>query len=353
VVGVTIARTMRRYGNGVGGSAVVIVLGIVSLGCGGGAGGGRAPASLDDFIAGELAAICKYNVACGAMPDVPTCLASLQLDTTDFLTIKADVASGKVRYNRDKAEGCLELFDNGFYDSGCKYSTTPSNSSGAICLEVFTGTVSDGGPCFESYECASGTCGPTDKACSPVHQCCAGTCAPKPPPLAIGADCSAPLPGQGCETGAVCITTVSSSPTARCVLPSPVRGTACTSRYECKAPLFCDLTSLTAGTCQPSVATGGACNASSLVFVGACDDFHDYCDKTTHVCTRLGAVGDPCDTSQRNCLGYAQCVGATCVAKSPERGACDATKGLGCLGNLECSSTTSTCAFPDNAGACS
>ena len=167
---------------------------------------------------------------------------------------------------------------------------------------------------------------------------------PKPTPIPVGGDCSAPLPGQGCATGAACLPSGSLGDV-------PGAGEGRRERrarrcYDCASPLFCALDAAGGtGTCQPAASTGAPCN--TVVSFGACDDLRDYCDKTTAKCTRLGAVGASCDPAQQNCIGYASCLGGTCVAMSPERGACDTTNGPTCLGDLECSSQTSTCGFPD------
>jgi hypothetical protein len=140
---------------------------------------------------------------------------------------------------------------------------------------------------------------------------------------------------------------------ARAVLfsPSKVKGTTCASFFECASPLYCDMDATTGtGTCQPAAATGAACNPD--VRFGSCDDNKDYCEASTATCTRVGAVGAACDSTQYNCLGYATCLGGTCVAMSSERGTCDTANGPGCLGDLECSATTNTCGFTASAGAC-
>jgi hypothetical protein len=115
---------------------------------------------------------------------------------------------------------------------------------------------------------------------------------------------------------------------------------------ECVPPLFCAVdTARGTGTCQAYAATGAPCN--TVVSYEACDDLRDYCDQTTGKCRRLGAVGAPCDLVLQNCIGYANCLGGSCVAKSRDRGACDATSGPFCLGDLVCSPQTFTCGFTD------
>lgn len=339
----------------------MLLLSVAVAGCGGasadGADGGGAadggPLSVDDLIGRLPQVLCKVQVACGSMPDLATCLAANFpiASETDYLTLKADLETGKVHYDAAKGGACAHLLDRlaATYASGCKQSTPHDTGGDISCSEAFSGAVGDGDPCFTSMECASARCKKTDPGCSVTFQCCPGTCSPRQTIIPAGAPCSTTSTDQTCETGTICLTTASStSPT--CVAPSSVRGTACRTAYECKSPLFCDLTSAANGTCQTGAPTGAACNPS--VSFGACDDNHDYCDKTAKVCVPLGAIGAACDPAQKNCLGYAQCLGSICVARPLERGACNATDGPSCLGNLRCSDQTKTCTFPEQAPAC-
>jgi hypothetical protein len=314
-------------------------------GCGGGS-GQAAPGDLDAFLTQFFNVVCRLEISCGSMPDLATCEASLQRDSTEFATMRADIASAKVRYVSAKASACIDYY-NRTYGGACTrtaLAAVNTTTGGEACGEFLVGSVAEGGACFSAFECVSTNCRPTDTTCSRSRQCCPGTCAAKPAPIAVGADCSSPLPGQACATGAVCISTGSlGSPT--CQVPAKVVGAACAMPFECATPLFCALDATGGmGTCQPPAATGASCN--TVVSTGACDDVRDYCDQTSGKCTPRGAVGASCDPAQQNCLFYASCLGATCVAMSPERGACDAANGPTCLGDLECSSQTFTCGFP-------
>ena len=60
-----------------------------SAGCGG---GGGSP-SLAEFMDRFVAASCEYEVACGYMPDVATCVAAL--DELPFATLEPEIASGR------------------------------------------------------------------------------------------------------------------------------------------------------------------------------------------------------------------------------------------------------------------
>ncbi len=325
---------------------------LLAAGCGGSSKSG--PATFDELYGDFATTICNLEVRCGDMPDMATCLASLQLDTTDYLTIKADIASGKIQYDAAKGRVCAAWYER-YGAAACTLtgiSAVAADTNGSdACASAITGNVPDGGACFSLNECVSRKCAQSDPACLPSVQCCAGTCVPKPASIPVGANCEASLPDQICEGDAVCITTASST-TATCIAPSKVRGTPCTTQYECATPLFCQISGATlTGTCQPAVATGQLC--STLGGFRACENLRDYCSQSASRCTPRGAVGAACTEEDVNsCLGYAQCIGSTCVALSPARGACNPTDGPGCLGNLQCSAATNTCEFPAAASAC-
>lgn len=325
---------------------------IISLlavaGCGGGS-GGTAPVDFDAFLDQFKIVLCTHDVACGKEPDVPTCRASLKVDGTDFETLRADIASGKVRYDSAKAGACIDYWVR-IYGGPCTLSALAvidQTVGSDACNEFLVGSADEGAACFSPFECANATCALADATCERARQCCPGTCVAatdKPAPVPVGGDCSALLPGQSCVTGASCLSTDGqTSPT--CYLPSKVKGAACVMWYECAPPLFCALDAPGGTrTCQEPAATGAPCNTD--VSSGACNDLRDYCDGTGK-CARLHAAGAPCDVVQQNCIGYADCRGSACIAKSPERGACDATNGPYCLGNLVCSPQTFTCGFAD------
>src|SRR4051812_30092813 len=157
----------------------------VGVGCGG---GNAAPGNIDEFINRFYGALCTMQVACGDMPDKPTCLASVQLDTTDFLTLKADIDSGKVHYDSAKAGACLAYAER-LYGSACTRTALAAVDvmGSEACGEDFVGTVADGGACSSSFQCASAQCAPTDPACLPSQQCCAGSCTAKRAPIPAGA----------------------------------------------------------------------------------------------------------------------------------------------------------------------
>jgi len=324
---------------------------LAGFGCGS---GGGSTVSLDELWDRLITALCKFEVGCGEMPDLATCLASQQREPSDLATLNADIASGKVGYDGVKARICIEAFERlyGSAPARCRrseqvpYSTADSEA----CAAVFAGTVPAGGACFYAEECAGGgSCEQTDAACTRGQQCCAGTCLAKPAPIPVGGACAAAF-DQTCVDGAFCYMATPTAPLT-CLMPSKIEGTACTSAFLCASPLFCDLDPATGmGTCRRGAATGASCNSS--VSFGACDDLRDYCDEVTGTCKSRVAAGGICDPQQlANCVGYTVCQGTTCVARPGPGAACGGTAGPTCLGNLECSAQN-TCAVVPQAGAC-
>ena len=158
----------------------------------------------------------------------------------------------------------------------------------------------------------------------------------------MGGDCSTTFT---CVTGAVCYALAASPFLFTCVMPSTstVEGAPCDAAALCVPPLVCDAAPPSStGTCQLAAASGAPCNSSLTL---ACDDLHDYCSLTTSTCTPRAAVGETCDPAQANCIGYAECVGTSCVARLPAGAACSPTGGPACLGNLRCAAQTNTCAL--------
>ena len=288
--------------------------------------------------------LCTLHVRAAAcrIPDVQRVVAARQHRVRDAAR-RHRIRKGPLR--RAKAGACIDYSER-IYGGPCTRSalaavTRPRQRS---LQRVIVGSVADGGACFSSLECASTNCTLADTTCSRSRQCCAGKCAAKPTPIPVGGDCSAPLPGQSCASGRG-LHLDGSLGRSTCQVPSKVQGAACASVYDCASPLFCALDTAGRNGNLPALRRDRApCN--TVVSFGACDDLRDYCDKTTAKCTRRGRGGRGLRPAQQNCIGYTSCLGGTCAPMSPERGACDTTNGPNCLGDLECSSPTSTCGFP-------
>jgi hypothetical protein len=315
-----------------------------------GASCGGSSITLDEAQRRLRAAICRFEVSCREVPDMATCLTVVQEEPGYLQTLDADIASGKVVYDGVKANSCVSEYESIL--SSCNRSDDAALSAlSPSCDKVLVGTVAAGGACFFSEECAGGgSCQATDTSCSRTQMCCAGTCLAEPAPIPVGGDCSAPQPNQSCAAGSYCNTAQSGS-SLTCVVPSTVEGTPCTSSTLCANPMYCSIDPTTnMGTCKRAAATGAACDSS----VGSlsCDAVGDYCDTTTGKCTPRIAPGGTCDSAQYNCVGYATCVGTTCVARPVAGQTCDPTNGPSCLGGLDCDATTNKCTPWPTGGVC-
>ena len=120
--------------------------------------------------------------------------------------IKADIASGKTKYDAAKAGACLEWFERSTAPRACTQSgrAAVGLEGEDACARVLVGTVAPGGACIASDECADGgLCQPTEPACA--QQCCPGTCLAPAAPIPVGGDCSTLQPNQSCATGSFCL----------------------------------------------------------------------------------------------------------------------------------------------------
>ena len=323
---------------------------ICALAAGAGCGGSKSgPMDLNEALNRINAASCKYQVACGGLPDMATCVAIIQAPGYQA-TVEQDIASGTVKYDATKAAACVDLLER-VYGAGCTRSGQVSaggHSAGTVaCDGVFAGTVTLGGSCFFSEECMDGAyCQPIDSNCFNFLQCCAGNCVAEPPQVSAGGDCSE---GQRCPRGYYCDPALSGGP--RTCLATLAEGAACAPEADCAEPLFCDLDPATqTGTCRRPAASGGSCNAA--ISVPSCDDVRDHCDATTATCTPRGAPGASC-ADQDSCVSYASCDGTTCVAAAGLGETCGGANGIGCLAGLQCPSPGYTCMPPPAVdGAC-
>jgi hypothetical protein len=332
------------------GRDLVLVLMSLSPAVGAGCGPSGGSITLDEAERRILAALCRFEVSCHEVPDMAACMAVLQQEPGYQQTLDADIASGKVAYDGVKAQSCVSQYES-LLSSCSRIEDAALNALSPVCDQVLVGTVAAGGACFFNEECAGGgSCQVTDTSCSRSVMCCAGTCVAQPAPIPVGGDCSAPQPNQSCAAGSYCNTAQSGS-SRTCVAQSTVEGTPCTSSTLCASPMYCAIDPATGmGTCKRAAATGAACSPS----VGSisCDQVGDYCDATTSKCTPRVAPGSTCDSTQFNCVGYATCVGTTCVARPVAGQACDPTSGPSCLGSLPCDTTTNTCPALPTGGVC-
>lgn len=315
---------------------VVSVAALAAAACGG---GGSSSVKAEDYPSKLAEAECKNLVACGNSPDSATCAESVVLEGNQVETVLADIASGKIMYDASEAGKCLDE-----YNTSCTFDGF-MNGSDSACNHVFSGTVAQGGACFESLECAGGaSCTQTDSSCDASTTCCPGTCgAPAPTAVALGGVCQG---SSDCAGKAYCKFPDSGMGDSICTALIQTEGTACGDIDACADPMYCDLDFSTfMGVCTTAAASGAMCNKDELL---PCTDARDYCDPTSMKCTRKVAVGGACPTDV-DCVGFATCVNAVCVAKPSVGDTCVDGQDPACLGTLSCVGGTCTAPAPGTA----
>jgi hypothetical protein len=245
------------------------------VGCGG--------VDLTDFQDESLDARCEYLTRCGLFPSETACQSYFAGRTAQSTSIVAAVDAGKVKYDEDLAEECIDALR----DASCSQGASLDSS----CDDIFVGTVADGGACAFDDECVSGTCSITD--CTDA--CCPGMCVPSRPVPKIGEMCN-----FVCEDGAYC------ADDNTCHAELPV-GAACADPFACVPGAYCaDRTTTTSGTCKKLPATGEAC-------VDICGNIGDYCDGT---CKPVGQLGAVCSKDDA-CSFYYECDETMHCAETP------------------------------------
>src|SRR4029078_13299405 len=111
------------------------------------------------------------------MPDTATCMASLQVDSPEFATLRADIASGKVRFDSANASACIDYANHIYAGPSPRgpLAATTATAGEDVCGKFIVGSVAEGGACFSSYQCASATCTLADTTCSRALLWRAGT----------------------------------------------------------------------------------------------------------------------------------------------------------------------------------
>jgi hypothetical protein len=297
--------------------------------CGGGSG-----LDVHDYFARLHEARCRGQVACKEYPDLASCLATSwdPLASRQHDAVAAGVDAGKIHFNADAAQRCLDGLP-----AVCQLTGDQPSPVEAACLEAFTGAVPEGSPCFLDEECVEGSAGAcVPPASCPANTCCAGTCAGvvvlQTP---IGAACSSPNYRE-CVVGAYCETT------NLCTAALPA-GAACPSAR----PGICATGYCFNNVCVTPAASGATCDpANSGV---ACSDFAEVCDPQRLKCIPLRAVGETCSRQSQvaACVTLAICGSAgTCVARGKPGDACDPTVSQACLDGAACDTATKTCMVP-------
>lgn len=288
----------------------------------GGTAGLGSNVTVDDFARAYAGGVCQLLLRCYAAaataipPDCATFL-EVRLREQSFGLIETAVGEGRVEYHGEAVAQCIEEVST----ASCDATLLPN------CFGVFVGVKKAGEACTLDFECA-------DQQCV-VDGACPGTCAA---PGALGAACTTE---NHCEPELTCLTDAAGA--GKCV-KTAANGETCSKSVPCRGYTFCsgrdpevaedtgvcvDRASLytakqgepceairepmcesglvcttrveagiTVGSCQPRVASGGACTFSTP---DACPD-SEYCRITSEVgvkpatgsCKPKPALGEEC-----------------------------------------------------------
>jgi hypothetical protein len=298
---------------------------------------GPAPLSFADFSAREMDITCQSDVACGAFPDMATCLASTTIESGQIV---ADIAAGMVVYDGAAASVCLTWIAQNLSPT-CRLSEQ-SVFQPPFCSTIFEGKVPTGGACLTSGECVSQDC---ERPGCGSDSCCAGTCMASTilpnGTVPVGAACTS---RASCVTGAYC--DVSGNPPLCAALKTA--GQACQLDEECPMGTACVLAATPDAGATKTCAKPADENAPCA---DRCDLGGDYCDPATMRCVPLVPVGGTCVTGGDSCVRYAGCDNATakCVKLLRAGDPCSLTS-FPCLGSLKC--IAGHCALPAPATVC-
>jgi hypothetical protein len=288
--------------------SILVLVGILALGCGGLGTPAKAPDAGAPFGTGVVAnfenayltALCRYDVACHVAATVDGCRADLSAYwQRSIRKVQSEFDSRRVIYDADKATSCLNAIES----APCPSSSNGWSPFALGCWGVFQGTVATAAACFSDMECASGHCKwSLSDTYDCASSCCPGTCAAL---VDVGASCFADDRSSDCVKTAYCKRPAYlSNGTCQAKL---AQGEACEnpSDVPCQAGLFCDYDSL---TCMPYAKDGQPCSTYS------CDGYDSYCDPTRGTCQARLKVGAPCIAyGDSGCVGYAQCLNGICT----------------------------------------
>ncbi|MEZ4380885.1 MAG: Dickkopf N-terminal cysteine-rich domain-containing protein [Nannocystaceae bacterium] len=282
----------------------------------------------------QVDAICDYLVGCGIAASTELCVDAYRGVLDNDPNLDAAVDNGSVVYDGEAAKQCLDSIR----ESTCSGDIFGADADTDACDQVFTGTVDNGGACWFSEQCVSGSCDLGD--C--VEACCEGTCIATPPDVGVGEDCTG---AANCVSGSYC-----DFNSGLCAAAIGDGGT-CGSDYECATDLYC-----LGGVCKASLPEGASCIEGECgAFLLGCDVDTDTCqkfrkegeacnplaslcafglrcDEVTSKCAPPGGVGTPCGFSGTSCANGTFC--------DFEVGTCQATKasGAACVLDSECQS---------------
>lgn len=348
----------------------IVLIGILAItGCnapgGGGLGDGGTGGTISaaDFFNKVLGGLCSLQKRCANI-STDACLSLL--GATNIPDLDKAVKAGRVKYDATKAQACIDFYTALSCEDLARGLT---NGIPNPCKAAITGTVPGGGACYDSIDCAAGTCSRMNNACpgkcvdyaaangdctmggscdgGAGYRCIAGRCAM---PGGAGAVCGT---AADCTAGLACIG-------GKCATPGGLRA-PCKTREDCAAGLYCEPgTMVGQSMCATQVAAGGACGsdlkafsvistqcAGTLVCAGA--QVGAMAQVTPGRCAPPSELGGPCTEIPQGANGIAGCLlglacsGGKCVVP-PTTGPCLVDAYAPCkVGAAYCDKNSKTC----------
>jgi hypothetical protein len=236
----------------------------------------------------RLAACAPGWMAISGFPDAASC------KTYYVAQCNAELAAPQTGLTSSLAQQCGEVIAAA--SCGAFLSRMPFSSA---CIPR-GGTIPNGASCGTSWQCASGSC----FGDSPTNLGSCGTCVPS---SLLNQACDSSI----CADGLHCARTSTSGTTPVCTEPVAMGGT-CVDTTVCPADGYCDPTT---NVCTKLPAVGQPCNPSAVVY---CDPTQAgaLCDATSSTCEAIPSPdGGGCSTSPdagRACSGVLS-VGSACT----------------------------------------
>ncbi|HTP52209.1 MAG TPA: chitobiase/beta-hexosaminidase C-terminal domain-containing protein [Anaeromyxobacteraceae bacterium] len=286
------------------------------------------------------------NILTGCLHANPSVFTGSNPILNDVCAVEGnEVTAGRATFNAANAAACESAV------TGETCAELESGNIPSVCTGVIAGAVANGGSCYVSFDCASGTCNSTTSTCPGTcvayatqgQSCASADCAP-------GLVCSSTLTcvtpsGAGgacpCAEGFWCNSADKSGGSTGTCTAQQTSGACAVSNDQCALGYVCASATL---TCLPFVGSGGSCTASSDVC-----GYGYLCVSGT--CQSWPGAGSPCSISAPYCLDSFCNVFATsptCTAYLANGASCNPL-----LGGLQCQSgncvgtgTTGTCQAP-------
>jgi hypothetical protein len=257
-------------------------------------------------------------------------LAPVRTSFSDLICtpVEKAVAAGRAKFDAAAADRCIAALKA----ATCEVAIDVMDSS--ACTGVVTGTVANGGACYDSLECTSGSCS-ADAACP-------GTCVAF---LRAGDACGDTVaecgPGLECGPARTCVTPSQPGGPCPCVASEYCDSTstcravqtsgACTASDQCAFGWAC-----AGGACLPYVGVGADCTPGAMIWDQTVCGPGTYCTQAGK-CALWPTVGESCATYPVCAPGYCDPADQMCKASKPKGSACSAfyeCETLACEGNV-------------------